>query len=291
MTKWLWTQRDNAGPSVRRNHAMAFNSARGVAVLFGGFYWTGQPQMLGDTWTWDGNTWTQAQNAGPSARYGHAMAYDSIRDRIVLFGGLGATQLGDTWEWDGTDWTQVADSGPVPRSGHAMAFDPARGRTVLFGGPDPAFGGVIDSGTWEWDGADWTQVADMGPAPRAYAGMGFLAGPNVTCLFGGSGPVGAGVDGATWHWTGHFWTQAADMGPSARSNGALCGVALQRCSSQAVHRLRRGLATPGSGTALFGHNDRTWGQHRDDGTPWHLIRHASSWSCSVAASGWLTHTT
>ena len=61
--------------------------------------------------------WTQKEDIGPSARFGHAMTYDSVRSRTVLFGGssLIGGQVGsanDTWEWDGEFWTQMADIGP-----------------------------------------------------------------------------------------------------------------------------------------------------------------------------------
>src|SRR5215211_8248404 len=42
------------GPPPRAQAAMAFDSARGVAVLFGGNTFTSR---LGDTWTWDGTDW------------------------------------------------------------------------------------------------------------------------------------------------------------------------------------------------------------------------------------------
>jgi hypothetical protein len=39
----------------------------------------------------------------------HALAYDSRRERVILFGGSDGTQtFGDTWEWDGTTWRKVA---------------------------------------------------------------------------------------------------------------------------------------------------------------------------------------
>jgi len=53
---------------------------------------------LGDTWEWNGSSWTQVATTGPSARWEHAMAYDSLRGRIVLFAGFNT--LDDTWEWD-----------------------------------------------------------------------------------------------------------------------------------------------------------------------------------------------
>jgi hypothetical protein len=79
---------------------------------------------LADTWEWDGQAWTQVEDTGPSDRTRPALAYDSTRSRVVLFGGEGAGgPLGDTWEWDGDEWTQVADTGPSPRAGHAMCFE------------------------------------------------------------------------------------------------------------------------------------------------------------------------
>lgn len=56
---------------------MAYDSARGETVLFGGGYWdtalntTAAPGK-------DGSTWRQVATTGPG-RFNHAMAYDSAR--------------------------------------------------------------------------------------------------------------------------------------------------------------------------------------------------------------------
>ena len=47
-----------------------------------------------------------AAQATPGARYSHSMAFDSARQRLVMFGGNSNTAwpggaLGDTWELDG----------------------------------------------------------------------------------------------------------------------------------------------------------------------------------------------
>ena len=77
--------------------------------------------------------WTQRQDIGPKARLGHALAYDTVRKRVVLFGGdsLRSGRLRDTWEWDGENWTQVADIGPSPRREYGMAYDAGR-QTMVF---------------------------------------------------------------------------------------------------------------------------------------------------------------
>ncbi|MCK5688038.1 hypothetical protein KAI87_02150 [Myxococcota bacterium] len=86
-------------PSARSAHALAYDSAHGVVVLFGG-YDGGYRQ---DTWEWNGESWTNVTPTAtkPSARFGHAMTYDSTRGVVVLFGG--EYNFGkypeNTWEW------------------------------------------------------------------------------------------------------------------------------------------------------------------------------------------------
>lgn len=86
---------------------MVFDERSGVCVLFGGS--TGN-QVHGDTWTWNGSSWSQAMPVhAPSARDVHGMTYDELDKRVVLFGGssVGAPPArNDSWIWDGTDWTQ-----------------------------------------------------------------------------------------------------------------------------------------------------------------------------------------
>jgi hypothetical protein len=75
---------------------MAFDQTCGKVILFGGY----DNNFKGDTWAWNGATWSLIATTGPSPRYDHAMAYDSIRGKIVLYGGLqDITEVGDTWEW------------------------------------------------------------------------------------------------------------------------------------------------------------------------------------------------
>ena len=156
--------------------------------------------------------WTQKQDIGPRPRAGHAITYDSTRQRVVLFGGdsLAGTLFGDTWEWDGENWTQVQDIGPSPRAFHAVAYDASRRRTVLFGGL--ATPGQLRD-TWEWDGENWTQVADSGPSRRSGHAMAFDSNRQRIVLFGGESEVRLND---TWEWDGNEWVQQGDSGPSPR---------------------------------------------------------------------------
>jgi hypothetical protein len=77
---------------------MAYDSARGKVVMFGGY---GSGYQNG-TWEYDGVDWTQVTTANsPSARAESAMAYDSARGNEVMFGGIpsGPGFLSDTWEY------------------------------------------------------------------------------------------------------------------------------------------------------------------------------------------------
>jgi hypothetical protein len=151
------------------------------------------------------------------------MAYDSVRGRVVLFGGEGGggSLLNDTWEWDGLEWVQQEDTGPTVRSGAAVAFDATRARTVLFGGAEA--GGTGAGDTWEWDGRAWTQSADFGPEPCTRAAMAFNGAD--TALYGGIGTLAPNANaplfGITWDWNGKHWTARQDMGPGPRVGHAL----------------------------------------------------------------------
>lgn len=141
-----WTQRFVGGPSARYAHAMAYDAARGVTVLFGGN--PNSPSFSGETWEWNGTAWTQRLVTGPSPRYIHEMAYDASRGVVVLFGGIDDNDVKrDTWEFNGTSWTQrTTFGGPSERRAFAMAFDAAAAQTVVFGGSGD--GGPSNGETW-----------------------------------------------------------------------------------------------------------------------------------------------
>ena len=214
---------EDRSPSIgpRLAHALTYDVQRGRTVLFGG-YDTSTPFLLrADTWEWDGGNWMRrSPGNGPPARFGHALAYDLLRGRTVLFGGgISSTQqLADTWEWDGVTWTAPATTlSPPARAAHALAYDALRGRVVLFGGGTVAtpFGD-----TWEWDGVNWIQRTPVqSPQARGGHGLAFDLQRGRTVLFGGS----SGVPLAdTWEWDGANWLQRTPVqSPPARSWGVL----------------------------------------------------------------------
>ena len=82
--------------------------------------------------------WVQVKTKNaPSVRTNYAMAYDSARQRTVLFGGFvhRVPYGSDTWVYDGKNWTKMnPTNSPKGRFGHRMVYDSRRRRIVLFGG-------------------------------------------------------------------------------------------------------------------------------------------------------------
>ena len=207
-------------PPPRTRPGVAFDTARRRFVMFGGTGISGG--NLGDTWEWDGQRWTNRTpddpNTDPSFRYSPRMAYNSVRQEAILFGGSNGLfePLGDTWAWDGSTWRNVTPAAPgdspAPRSGHAMTYDSRRGRVILFGGDTAVFSGNPVADTWEWDGQRWLEVtpalASDSPSPRTGHMLSYDSARGVVVLHGtfSLGPQD------TWEWDGTRWTEVAPSG-------------------------------------------------------------------------------
>lgn len=212
----VWTQRVSAVPPPRYGHSMVYDLLRQRLVMFGGRQVANGVLLsaMSDTWEWSWLTnWQRANPApGPSARMGHAMAYDTRRSRVVLFGGYEhpANSLrADTWEWSGTGWSQVALAvSPPARTLHAMTYDAAGHCTVLFGGLGQA--GTSLGDTWKWNAFTnyWLQVPNPGPSARSGHAMTYDEARDCVVVFGGVGNGNTHTD--TWerHWLNQNWTQA-----------------------------------------------------------------------------------
>ena len=118
---------------------------------------------------------------------GAAMATDTRRGRIVLFGGAqaGVDAAGivrnDLFEWDGTRWSQVlqhnpaATDRPSPRVGHGAGFVAAEGGVVIVNGCGADFVNFLGCAAplapevWVWDGVSFSRRcagAACGDAPQ-----------------------------------------------------------------------------------------------------------------------------
>jgi Flp pilus assembly pilin Flp len=210
-----WCQQSPAtNPGSRYGYAIAYDAATKTDILFGGQNGT----ELGDTWSWNGSTWTQLGGTNPPARSLTSMAYDAATTSIVLWGGYnGSGGLADTWVWNGT-WSQLgAAGGPAASWNEALAYDAATGAVIMSGT-------AAGNSTWSFNGATWSQLSPATSPPyRGDAGMTYNATTKTVDLFGGT-PDGSTLYNDTWQWNGTTWTQmvsptctiACPNSPSAR---------------------------------------------------------------------------
>jgi hypothetical protein len=66
-----WVQAPSAGaPAPRSEPALAFDASTGQVVLFGGELagsTSAAGEVMGDTWTWDGTSWTEQAGGAPAS--------------------------------------------------------------------------------------------------------------------------------------------------------------------------------------------------------------------------------
>ncbi len=208
---WSNVANPNPVPPSRELAGAALDSSHNRDFIFGGLG-IGSA-FLGDTWAFNGTTWSQANpSSSPSARDGVQMAYDQATSTTYLFGGYnGSTYLGDTWAFNGTTWTQLAPAtSPAPRGAGVMAYDAALGKVVMFGGGNST---ATLGDTWAFDGTNWTQLSTTGPSARIIPGMAYdssVGGGSSgdLVLYGGEDATNT-VLGDTWLYTASGWVQAS----------------------------------------------------------------------------------
>jgi MYXO-CTERM domain-containing protein len=266
-----WVQVSVGGPGLpaaRYSCGGSYDPGVGMTLVFGG---TNSTTPFGDLWGWSGVQWKElnpgTSDAGPAARQEISLAYDSARQRTVMFGGSNGALLpsyfNDTWEWNGSLWLQLcvstACSGNVPqgRSTYGLAFDPGRGVTVLYGGAYINFPSVVNLGdTWEWDGVGWTErCSACAPGVRNGPGMAYDPAQKKVLMFGGNN---GNYLADTWEWDGSAWTQQfPTTSPSPRANPNLV-----------TDSIRNRIITYGGGTASNVPASDTW---EWDGLNWTLV--------------------
>jgi hypothetical protein len=147
---WLWNgsrwlQRFPATtPPARAIHSMTYDTARHRVVMFGGrrapVELKALPTYFNDTWVYANDNWTEIDSAEkPPVRQNAAIAYDRVRDRVIIYGGnvlaadeVSFTNLDDTWEFDGQQWTRTSSDGPdVVKP--IMEYDATLNQTFMVG--------------------------------------------------------------------------------------------------------------------------------------------------------------
>ena len=199
--KWQNMSPSGEIPPPRDNSAMAFDSKRNVAVLFGGYVYDADlDAWIASSETWEynvsANSWTNKTGATRPLRMFGTMAFDSRRNVSVLFSGQAYDMdlasfftINETWEYDGTDWTNVTgsvDGEPSARASVGMVYDSKRGVMVLAGGDDINNGNDL-ADTWAYDGTSWVnENLNFTGARNTVSSLVFNPDLNYTFLFFGS---------------------------------------------------------------------------------------------------------
>jgi len=215
-------------PSPRHGHKMVYDAANDRIVLFGGVNYMNYVYH-DETWTYDldRNRWTELDTlTAPEARIWHSMVYDSINERVMLFGGYQGDSpyyMNDTWTFETATetWTHVATETAPSIRYYAMAcFDDLKGVMVLFGGYIDVSPYRSDE-TWEFNASSmiWTEAAPSSSPVGRYGGtLVNLPGTGRSLLFGGYVGTSPFYRTAVWWYnsSSSSWSRTATNGPSGR---------------------------------------------------------------------------
>lgn len=149
-----WTRIDAAGgPGGRMNATLVHDAARNALLLFGGNAGSAvSVDLRNDVWRFDiaAGTWSRVETSGeaPRARLFHAAFYDTMRDRMVVFGGAdenlfsnNARYFSDLLALDLQTgaWTTLANGSTARMQGRfwaGLVHDTVHDHYVVFGGHD-----------------------------------------------------------------------------------------------------------------------------------------------------------
>ena len=210
---WLWSPQGwvrttpSRSPPGRSGAAIAYDPVGQRLLLFGGR--TPAGQLLDDTWSWDGTTWTQLNIPAmhpPGADF-TSMAWDQARNDIVLVTmTVAANAGGETWIWDGARWSPGGARARIPLDrGFVMAFDAAAWTVLLLTHGEVASAPQTPSSTWSWDGAVWRQLTTA-HSPLAGFSTGLALDPRLKLLILVTAPSDrASTAAETWSWDGTDW--------------------------------------------------------------------------------------
>ena len=140
-----WTKLAPSGtpPPSRTAASAILDPIRHRLIIFGGYSGGNYDNSVWALTLGSTPSWTQLAPGGtqPPSRLYHTAIYDSVRDRMVIFGGENGPSLNDVWALalNGSPvWAQLNPTGTPPsgRYGHVSIYDPVSDRMLVFGGWD-----------------------------------------------------------------------------------------------------------------------------------------------------------
>ncbi|HZY69510.1 MAG TPA: hypothetical protein VFF67_00835 [Thermoplasmata archaeon] len=169
-----WTRLNPAtSPPSRWAMSITYDATDSYVLLYGGISQT-WGRVLGDTWAYRNNTWsnlTRPNAASPGDRGTAALAYDEADRYSILFGGYDSNlnvQNG-TWKFVTGNWSRLSTTTkPSPRCNVFLEYDPYTASLLLFGGDSGPYSPVPKTlnDTWSFGNGSWTQL-HPGHSPRS----------------------------------------------------------------------------------------------------------------------------
>jgi Galactose oxidase, central domain/Kelch motif len=216
----VWTQLSPSGapPAARGSSTGVYDPASNRMIIFGGRDASGNNRN--DVWVLadaDGvgsnpSRWIRliADDAAgsPPARSGHSAVYDSVNNRMIIFGGCSgacAPVLNDVWVLSNANgiggtpaWAQLeVPAGPAARTNAAAGYDAANNELVVFGGQDGSDNPCSTfSDIWVLQFANglggtavWLEAQSNPAIPAGQNGVAAAESGAALSLFGGTGTV------------------------------------------------------------------------------------------------------
>jgi len=249
---------------------MKRNSSKTIRNLILAFTLACAAQMQGQDLAYSsGSTGADGPLAIPapfiSGLEGMAIAYDPVRDELVIFGGVQTDQFNNAavqgmWTWDGATFAEKTPATMPPKRHNAgMVWDSARNEIVMFGGRD---GSTLLNDTWTWDGTNWTNKNPVTkPTGRWSFSMVFDAARSEAVVFGGG--IGSPVTNETWTWDGTNWTEESPAtSPGVRFQQAM---AYDAANSEVVMFGGRSGSTVSAETWIW--NGTNWSEQSPGNSP------------------------
>lgn len=217
-------------PSPRIDGTIAYDPTDRTVYLFGGQ----DSAARNDLWAYSLATrqWREVTTGAtrPPARFGHTLAFDPVRRRVVAFGGQAAGFFSDVWAFSiaaGT-WSQLSpdDAGPNRRYGHSGIYDATRDRLVISHGFTDE-GRFDDTWAFDFSNNSWRDIspASNRPVRRCLHHAAYDQANSRMYLYGGcASPFGPCPLGDLWSFdlNQNRWTQiATPTAPPARQHYGL----------------------------------------------------------------------
>jgi N-acetylneuraminic acid mutarotase len=198
-------------PPGRSDHAMAYDPNTKKTILFGGMRDVGDTTyLLNDTWAFDyeTDTWTELEpTIAPQERYGTRMIYNSVDNKIVLYGGNSFNNMTDdsqlwTFNVNTTTWEPLnSGESSGARYWYGLSFNANQNELIVFGGTGLGMEVAQQSDTWvySFNTNQWTNVTtNIHPPVSSLQFMVYNEEYKKVILFGGENFESGDIFGDVW---------------------------------------------------------------------------------------------